>query len=162
MAQRAANKHLAGFDCGGELKNRHDFQLSAIVGFAILRIVEHEAPPLSGQRVRWHAINPVVVAVRRRFVRHRINETEQVARRCRCLQRQYTRHAQQCATQWLQCRLGERPPIPLLMTQMLGAILFQSNSTAASSKKCLEPLQLFGGAALAPMDEEGFVKGTDQ
>jgi len=56
VAQGAANEHFAGFDRGGQLQNRHDFQLSAVEGFAILRIIVHEALPFSGQPVRPHAI----------------------------------------------------------------------------------------------------------
>src|ERR1022692_4516026 len=162
VAQGAANEHFAGFDRSGEFQNRHDFQLPAVEGLAILWIIMHEATPLTGQRVGRHAINLVIVAVRRLFVRHGSNEREQISRRCRCLQRQDTGEAQPCATPWLQCRPCEGPPILLLVTQVLGAVLRQLIPTAASGKQCLQSLHFFSWIALAPVDNEGIVKRTDQ
>ena len=128
----------------------------------IFWIIMHEATPLTGQRIARHAVDPVIVTVRRLFIRHRSNEREQISRRCRCLQRQYTGNAQQCATQWLQCRPCEGPPILPLVTQVLGAVLRQLIATAASGKQYLQSLHFFSWIALAPMDNEGVVKRTDQ
>jgi hypothetical protein len=113
MTQRAANKHFTGFDRGCQLQNRYDFQLSTVEGLVIFRIVVYKTPPPLGQRIRWYAIDPVIVAVRRRFIGYGIDETEQIPRPSRCLQRQYT----------------------------LDASLLQLLSTAASRKKVFQLLK---------------------
>jgi hypothetical protein len=84
VAQGPIDEHLAGSDRHGEVEHCDDFQLPAVEGSGVVWIIEHESTPLPWQRLGSHVIDPVIITVRRLFIRHRPYERQEIPRRGPC------------------------------------------------------------------------------